>query len=553
MADYNSVHTGAEIDEAVRQVKAGDIPAGSVKFSDGETFQEKYNAGDLTGPKGDTGDTGPKGDTGNTGPQGPAGADGKSAYESAQDGGFTGTESEFNTALADVKDKATKKVPGSEGNLAALDENGDLIDSGAKTTSFDKAGAAAAVQTNLSTHANNKNNPHEVSGAQTKTSDAIAALFGLSSGASVDAVLQKLPDSIQLKKTTTQKTYGDLEVGETVTMNVNGSPKEFLVVHQGKPSSMYDDSCDGTWLLMKDIYNNSLQWHSTYVSSYADTTIHSYLNGEFLSLFDSDVQSAIKQVKIPYKNGNGSSIASGVNGLSCKIFLLSVCEIGWANLQSAFPLDGAKLSYFEEGTGSSANKKRIAKYEGTDSPWWTRSGDTTSGNAWRVNADGTYEGGHPSLTYWGARPALIMPSNAVAGETETYTVETPDGTDAAAGLAAVLGGAKIVTGSYVGTGTYGESNPNRLEFDGKPFLLIVVNPSFTAGSNTFWQTAIFYRNSKTSLFNEKNGNYWTGNGNTTSWGENYIEWYSTFGYNQQMNYYDPTYGAITYQYWALLM
>ena len=69
------------------------------------------------GPKGDTGDTGPqgpKGDTGaqgETGPQGPkgdtgaAGADGKSAYASAQDGGYTGTEAQFNTDLAAVGGK----------------------------------------------------------------------------------------------------------------------------------------------------------------------------------------------------------------------------------------------------------------------------------------------------------------------------------------------------------------------------------------------------------------------------------------------------------------
>ena len=64
------------------------------------------------GPKGDKGDTGPqgpqgpKGDKGDTGPQGPkgdtgtAGADGKSAYASAQDGGYTGTEAEFAEKLA---------------------------------------------------------------------------------------------------------------------------------------------------------------------------------------------------------------------------------------------------------------------------------------------------------------------------------------------------------------------------------------------------------------------------------------------------------------------
>ena len=80
---------------------------------------EKGDTG-AQGPKGDTGATGPqgpKGDTGaqgETGPQGPkgdtgaAGADGKSAYASAQDGGYTGTEAQFNTDLAAVGGKQAK-------------------------------------------------------------------------------------------------------------------------------------------------------------------------------------------------------------------------------------------------------------------------------------------------------------------------------------------------------------------------------------------------------------------------------------------------------------
>lgn len=58
------------------------------------------------GPKGDTGATGPQGpkgdtgDTGATGPQGSKGDDGKSAYEYAQDGGYTGTEAQFAAKLA---------------------------------------------------------------------------------------------------------------------------------------------------------------------------------------------------------------------------------------------------------------------------------------------------------------------------------------------------------------------------------------------------------------------------------------------------------------------
>lgn len=58
------------------------------------------------GPKGEQGETGPegpqgpKGDQGDTGPQGPAGADGRSAYQDAAASGYTGTEADFNAALA---------------------------------------------------------------------------------------------------------------------------------------------------------------------------------------------------------------------------------------------------------------------------------------------------------------------------------------------------------------------------------------------------------------------------------------------------------------------
>ena len=47
---------------------------------------------------------------------------------------------------------------------------------------------------------------------------------------------------------------GAKAVGSIVKIKVNGAAKDFIIVHQGKPSSVYDDSCNGTWLLMKDIY-----------------------------------------------------------------------------------------------------------------------------------------------------------------------------------------------------------------------------------------------------------------------------------------------------------
>jgi len=39
-------------------------------------------------------------------------------------------------------------------------------------------------------------------------------------------------------------------VGSIVKIKISGTLRDFIVVHQGKPSSIYDASCDGTWLLM---------------------------------------------------------------------------------------------------------------------------------------------------------------------------------------------------------------------------------------------------------------------------------------------------------------
>ena len=55
MAGYNGAWTGQQIDEAVRQVTNKDLPADGVKFADGQTFQQKYDAGQLTGPAGQDG------------------------------------------------------------------------------------------------------------------------------------------------------------------------------------------------------------------------------------------------------------------------------------------------------------------------------------------------------------------------------------------------------------------------------------------------------------------------------------------------------------------
>lgn len=210
---------------------------------------------------------------------------------------------------------------------------------------------------------------------------------------------------------------GSLAVGTLIKIQENGAPVEYMVVNQGLPSSLYDASCDGYWVLRKDIAEVKA-WDSSN-NDYKNSDIHAYLNGSWLSRYSAGVLSQIKQVKIPYVNGTGSggSVASGANGLSCKIFLLSGYEVGWTTSdESDLPHDGTKLSYFSSGTGSAANNKRIANYNGSATYWWLRSPNTYGFNAiW-----GVYPNGNPSFYHdidpGGVRPALVLPSTALVDQ-----------------------------------------------------------------------------------------------------------------------------------------
>lgn len=322
--------------------------------------------------------------------------------------------------------------------------------------------------------------------------DATAALYGKTAEAVPDDLLSVLSKSAlaQLKEKYTKTTIGTLAAGKTITLNVDGAPIEFVVVHQGKPSAMYDDSCDGSWLLMKDIYENRA-WDSSNSNSYKASTIHSYLNGTFLGLLDSNTQEAVKQVKIPYVNGTGgSAVASGANGLPAKIFLLSGYEVGWTTSDNSdLPVDGAKLDYFTASSGG--NSKRIANFNGSAALWWLRSpytGNTYS--VWLVHSDGSYISDRASSSH-GIRPALILPSTFAVYTDSSGNIYTEQEyetkiTDVLGNLISIPAdqikdGVKIATGSYTGTGTYGSSNPNSLTFEFEPKILLVLSNDATGG------------------------------------------------------------------------
>ena len=239
-------------------------------------------------------------------------------------------------------------------------------------------------------------------------------------------------------------TLSSKAIGSTIKLKVNGSARNFIVVHQGKPSSVYDDSCNGTWLLMQDIYENRA-WHSSNTNDYANSTIHSYLNSTFLNLFESNIKNAIKQVKLPYRKGSGTSttVTSGSNGLSAKIFLLSATETSFdfSYMPSG---EGAELAYFKGCADNSSDSKRVAYLNGSATSWWLRSpycGLFLS--ALYVYSNGGRSDGDCSDSD-GMRPALILPSTLLVSDDGTVSTNTAPSTPGSISVpSSIMGGTNI--------------------------------------------------------------------------------------------------------------
>lgn len=90
------------------------VPASSVIFDDGKSFQQKLESGELKGQKGDKGATGPAGPTG---PQGPAGAKGATGAAGAK--GADGKSVKAISLTADSSGKIT-------GGKCTLSDNSTL-------------------------------------------------------------------------------------------------------------------------------------------------------------------------------------------------------------------------------------------------------------------------------------------------------------------------------------------------------------------------------------------------------------------------------------------
>lgn len=105
------------------------VPASSVIFDDGKSFQQKLESGELKGQKGDKGATGAtgakgeKGDTGDTGPAGPTGPQGPAGAKGATGAaGAKGADGKSVKAISLTADSSGKIT----GGKCTLSDNSTL-------------------------------------------------------------------------------------------------------------------------------------------------------------------------------------------------------------------------------------------------------------------------------------------------------------------------------------------------------------------------------------------------------------------------------------------
>ena len=216
----------------------------------------------------------------------------------------------------------------------------------------------------------------------------------------------------------------EANIGEIVKIREENIPTEFIVIQKGDP---FLNNCifeDGKYIIPRDIPSPTYvgfrhgivllrkNIHSTgkYDSknnNYANSEIHKWCNGTYLNTIQKDIRNQIMTVRIPYRADiTGSIVSSGMNGLSCRAFILSAAEANYKD--NYIPNEGAVFSYFSGG----GNSRRIANLNGSPNYWWLRTPNTRwDDDAHCVNRSGDISGYGYVDNSFGRRPVIVLPES----------------------------------------------------------------------------------------------------------------------------------------------
>lgn len=196
--------------------------------------------------------------------------------------------------------------------------------------------------------------------------------------------------------------------GAILMLNESGSPVPFYIAKHDYESGL--NGAGHTLLVRKDCYDMRVFSESN-TTSYADSTLSSWLCNTWLKLLDSDIQTMIGTTKFYDTAGQGNN---AVITLQRAVFQLSLTELG----------NSSNLANTEGSTLPIASTLQIARHNGSAVNQWTRTPLTNyTYNVFYVRSDGG-----TSYTYYnrsnGSRPAFTLPGTLALAQNAdgTYSI-----------------------------------------------------------------------------------------------------------------------------------
>lgn len=339
--------------------------------------------------------------------------------------------------------KAAKAKPAKAGSLAALDESGNLTDSGRTPgaaggvatldeggkvpeaqlpeMNYDPAGSAAAVQKALDSHTGNKQNPHGVTAKQAGADPAGTAASAVAAhnqnGEAHPALQAKLNGVSMTAKATypvaegqtitagdvvdivggqvqgNKKPLSQYTEGSLITLNENGSSVGFYVAKINYTS--------GGTLVVRKGSAGKVVWNTSPNTLYPSSNIISWLNSTYLNQLDPSVASSIMNISWSY-----ISSASTVGNTTVKVGLLSPYEYGITSL----PIGAAVLgTVLPAGSTISSSLTSIK---------WTRQAYPNQYNGVLYVSGSSCSSGSADNSY-DIQPAFCLPNSFIATSYDT--------------------------------------------------------------------------------------------------------------------------------------
>ena len=200
---------------------------------------------------------------------------------------------------------------------------------------------------------------------------------------------------------------GSLAVGSVFGLYENGVLVPYIKLVNGYANS------GRVLAVRKDCIKSDIVFEPS-KGEYDKSPLDAWLNGEYISLFDTATQSVLDTVNISIVTG------AGIGTVARKAFLLSLYE--YQMTSDTFRTIGEALKYFEVAD------RRIATLNGTPVPHWTRTNVIHTSRTAYITTDGGHLNGDASTFNAGIRPALTLPTTFEV----TVSVPSPANTMATA-------------------------------------------------------------------------------------------------------------------------